>query len=295
MKQRFPRFFYVDFFEHELSRTGNLREFEKQKNTMKKLFVLLLTCMALAAINPIMGQTRKDKKEAKKEDWKTEQQYKREEAELLHKMRMDSIANAQKVANEKAAKAEAERRQQEAEAKAKQKKAEEEAAAQEKDFDEPCSDYMSSANVIYGRGTGEDFEQQMSVDMARTSAIEELGSQLSTKVQALVSNYRKQERKNTSRESVRRIEGLTMTEVDQSTGFRIACRKTTTYIDKGEKLFKTYMVIELNEDVILSSIYKKIQKDEDLKVNSDYQSFKKEFDDHFKNKSEDMLQEIINE
>ncbi len=262
---------------------------------MKRTLLLLLAVVAIAVCNPVMGQSRKDKKEAKKQEWQTQQKNKAEEQQLLHELKMDSLRNAQKVANEKAAKAEAERRQQEAEAKAKQRQAEEEAAAQEKDFDEPCSDYMSSANVIYGRGTGEDFEQQMSVDMARTSAIEELASQLATKVQALVSNYRKQERKNTSRESVRRIEGLTMTEVDQSTGFRIACRKTTTYIDKGEKLFKTYMVIELNEDVILSSIYKKIQKDEDLKVNSDYQSFKKEFDDHFKNKSEDMLHEIINE
>jgi hypothetical protein len=159
---------------------------------------------------------------------------------------------------------------------------------EEVEFNEPCSDYNSSADVIFGRGVGEDYEQQMSVDMARTSAIEELASQLSTKVQSLVSNYRKQERKNTSRESIRRIEGLTMTEVDQSTGFRVACRKTTTYMYKGEKMYKTYMVIELNEDVILSSLYKKIQKDEDLKVDADYYSFKKEFDEHFKNKTEEI-------
>ena len=161
---------------------------------------------------------------------------------------------------------------------------------EEVEFNEPCSDYTSSADVIFGRGVGEDYEQQMSVDMARTSAIEELASQLSTKVHSLVSNYRKQERKNTSRESIRRIEGLTMTEVDQSTGFRVACRKTTTYMYKGEKMYKTYMVIELNEDVILSSLYKKIQKDEDLKVDADYYSFKKEFDEHFKNKTEEIQQ-----
>lgn len=166
---------------------------------------------------------------------------------------------------------------------------------EEVEFNEPCSDYTSSADVIFGRGVGEDYEQQMSVDMARTSAIEELASQLSTKVQSLVSNYRKQERRNTSRESIRRIEGLTMTEVDQSTGFRIACRKTTNYMYKGEKMYKTYMVIELNEDVILSSLYKKIQKDEDLKVDADYYSFKKEFDEHFKNKSEETQQNSTEE
>lgn len=262
---------------------------------MKKLFVLLVAMMAIMVCNPAMAQTRKDKKAAQKTAWEAEQKRKAEEAQLLHEMRMDSIRNAKKAQEDAAAKADAERRQKEAEAKAKQKKAEEEAAMQEVEFNEPCSDYMSSANVIYGRGTGEDYEQQMSNDMARTSAIEELASQLSTKVQALVSNYRKQERKNTSRESIRRIEGLTMTEVDQSTGFRIACRKTTTYVQKGEKLFKTYMVVELDEDTILSSLYKKIQKDEDLKVDADYYSFKKEFDEHFKNKSEEMPQNTIQE
>lgn len=163
----------------------------------------------------------------------------------------------------------------------------------EVEFNEPCSDYASSANMIYGRGIGEDYEQQTSSEDARTAAIEDLASQLSTKVQALVSNYRKSERKNTSRESLRRIEGLTMTEVDQTTGFRIVCRKTTTYSQNGERLYKTYMVVELNEDVLLSSIYKRLQKDPEMNVDADYQSFKKEFDEHFKNKSQESLEESI--
>lgn len=251
---------------------------------MKKLFVLLLAALAITVCNPVMGQSKKDKKEAQKKEWETQQQYKAEEDALLHQMKMDSIRNAKKVQEEAAAKAEADK-----------KKAEAAAAMQETELNEPCGDYMSSANVIYGRGIGEDFEQDMSNDMARQSAVEELAAQLSTKVQALVSNYRKQERKNTNRESIRRIEGLTMTEVDQATGFRIACRKTTTYMQNGEKLFKTYMVVELDEDTVLSSLYKKIQKDEDLKVDADYQNFKKEFDEHFKNKSDEILQNSIQE
>ena len=253
---------------------------------MKKLFVFMMAVMAMMVCNPVIAQTNKDKKAAKKAEWEAEQKRKAEEEQLLHELKMDSIRNAKKVQEAAAAKAEAE-------AKAKQKKAEEAAAMQEEVLNEPCGDYMSSADVIYGRGTGEDYEQQMSVDMARTSAIEELASQLSTKVQALVYNYRKQERKNNSRESMRRIEGLTMTEVDQSTGYRIACRKTTTYSQNGERLYKTYMVVELNEDVLLSSIYKRLQKDPELSVDADYQSFKKEFDDHFKNKSQESLEESI--
>lgn len=269
--------------------------------------ILLATVLALAVIAlPIQAQSRKDKKAAEKEQWELQQQQQREEAELRHKLRMDSIANAQKVAELKAAaaeqarkeaaeKAEAERRAAEADAKARQKKAEEAAALEEKEFNEPCMDFESTANLIRARGIGEDFEQQLSAEMARSAAIEELGSQISTKVQALLSNYKKSVRQNLKRESLRRVEGMTMTEVDQATGFRIACRKTTTYVQNGERIFKTYMVIELGEDQLLKPIYDEIQKDAELKIDTDYQSFKKEFDDHFKNKSQEALQEIINQ
>lgn len=274
---------------------------------MKKIMLLAtVVAMSMAIAMPAQAQSRKDKKTAQKEEWQREQRQKAEEDELRHQLRMDSIANAKKVAEqnaakeekarqEAAAKAEAERRQAEAEAKAKQKEAEKRAALEEKDFDEPCSDYLSSDNVIYGRGTGEDFEQQLSVDIARTAALEELASQLSTKVQAMVTNYRKQIRKKTQRESISRIEGLTVTEVDQATGYRIACRKTMTYVQDGERLFKTYIVIELGEDQLLRPIFNKIQQDDELHVEADYQSFKKEFDANFKNQSQEVLEKSIEE
>ena len=259
-----------------------------------KLFAILAMAFLMVTM-PSQAQSRKEKKAAKKAQWEMEQKQKAEEAELKHKLRMDSIANARKVAEENARKAEAERRAAEAEAKAKQKKAEEAAALQEVEFNEPCMDYESTANLIRARGIGEDFEQQLSAEMARSAAIEELGSQISTKVQALLMNYKKSVHQNLKRESLRRVEGLTMTEVDQATGFRVACRKTTTYFQNGERIFKTYMVIELGEDQLLKPIYEGIQKDDELKIDGDYQSFKKEFDDHFKNQSEESLQEVLNQ
>ncbi len=240
--------------------------------------------IAMIAVAPTQAQTKKQKKE-----WKTE------EAQLLHEQKMDSIRNAQKVATEKAAKAEAERRAAEAKAEAEKKKAEAAAALEEKEFNEPCMEFESTASLIRARGIGEDFEQQLSVEMARSAAIEELASQLSTKVQALLMNYKKSVRQNLKRESIRRVEGLTMTSVDQNTGYRISCRKTMTYEQNGERIFKTYLVVELGEDMLLKPIYDGIQKDEELKIDQDYQAFKKEFDEHFKNKSEEALQEIINQ
>ena len=52
--------------------------------------------MALTIALPINAQSRKDKKEAKKAQWEIEQKQQREESELRHQLKMDSIANAQK-------------------------------------------------------------------------------------------------------------------------------------------------------------------------------------------------------
>ena len=236
---------------------------------MKKTIILALMVLAIVAV-PATAQTRKDKKAAEKAQWEQEQKFAAEEAALRHQLKMDSLANAQRVAEEKAAEAAA-RAKQRAEAQ----------AAQEQEVEVPCGDYYSTSEVIRALGIGEDYEQQMATEMARSAALEELASQISTSVQALVSNYKKSMRVNLKRESVRRVEGMAMTAVDQTTGYRIACRKTTSYVLNGEKLFKNYMVIEVNKDELLEPIYDSIQEDEELKVDMDYQKFSEEFDKNF--------------
>lgn len=262
---------------------------------MKKMIFFATLVAAMVICAPANAQSRKDKKEAAKAQWEMEQQQKQEEAALRHQMKMDSLRNAQKVAEEKAAKADAERREKEAAARAKEKAQAERLAMQEVEVVEPCSeaDFPSTAELIRAHGVGEDEEQQMSVEAARSAAIEELGSQISTKVQALVSNYRKSVRNGLKRESLRRIEGLTMTEVDQTSGYRVACRKTVTYVQNGQRVFKTYMMIELGADQILKPVYDQIQGDEELKIEEGYQQFKKDFNEHFANKSEEEIQQEI--
>lgn len=239
---------------------------------------------------PVQSQTRKERKAAERAQWEREQRHKAEEDELRHRLRMDSLVNAQKIAAEQAAKAEADkreqdaqRRQQEAEAKVQQEQAAQAAAMQEVEVNDPCGDYQGAAEAIFGRGMAEDLDQQLSVDIARNNAIEELASQLSTKVQALVSNYRKQERKMVKRESLSRVEALTQNVIDQTTSYRIACRKTLTYVKDGVQMYKTYVVVELNEDQVLNSIFSHIQRDGSLKMRTNYQAFKQEFDENFKN------------
>lgn len=249
---------------------------------MKKfMFIATALIMSLAMVMPVQAQSRKDKKAAKKANWELEQAQQREEAVLRHQMKMDSLQNAKKAADQKVQREEEERLAAEAEAKARKQKAERAAALQEVEFDEPCMDYESTAELIRARGIGEDLEQQMSIEMARSAAIEELGSQISTAVQALMTNYKKTTRVGNKRESMRRVEGMAQTAVDQATGYRVACRKTMTYYQDDERIFKTYMVIELGADQLLKPVYDEIQKDEDLKLEESYQTFKKDFNEHF--------------
>ena len=58
---------------------------------MKKNILFLIAVFMLSIVAPVSAQSRKDKKAAQKAEWEMEQQRKKEEAELLHQMRMDSL------------------------------------------------------------------------------------------------------------------------------------------------------------------------------------------------------------
>ena len=247
---------------------------------MKKTIVLALMAMAIVAV-PATAQTRKEKKAAEKAQWEQQQQFAAEEAALRHQMKMDSLANAQKVAEEQRRAAEAQAAADKAAAEAKAKAEAEAKAAQEVEVVEYCADYYSTKELIRVKGIGEDFDQQMSTDMARVAALEELSSQVETKVQSLVLNYKNSKRVNLTRESKQYMQGLTKLVVDNATGFRIVCRKTTSYVLNGDKLYKSYMVLEIGADELLKPLYEGLQQEEDLKLDYDYEKFKEEFEKEF--------------
>ena len=247
---------------------------------MKKTIVLALMAMAIVAV-PATAQTRKEKKAAEKAQWEQAQQFAAEEAALRHQMKMDSLANAQKVAEEQRRAAEAQAAADKAAAEAKAKAEAEAKAAQEVEVVEYCADYYSTKELIRGKGIGEDFDQQMSTDMARVAALEELSSQVETKVQSLVLNYKNSKRVNLTRESKQYMQGLTKLVVDNATGFRIVCRKTTSYVLNGDKLYKSYMVLEIGADELLKPLYEGLQQEEDLNLDYDYEKFKEEFEKEF--------------
>ena len=250
---------------------------------MKKTIVLALMAMAIVAV-PASAQTRKDKKAAEKAQWEQQQQFAAEEAALRHQMKMDSIANAKKVAEQQAAAAAAQAAADKAAAEAKAKAEAEALAAQEVEGNIPCDEYLTTSELIRALGIGEDYDQQFAVDIARTEALNELASQITTTVQSLLTKYNKSTTKHgkeRSRESINRAEQMIQTAVDQATGYRIACRKMTSYILDGEKLYKAYIALEIGTDEILKSLYQDIQADEDLAIEASYEKFKEEFNQTF--------------
>lgn len=245
-------------------------------------FAVAIMAVTLAAA-PANAQNRKEKKAAKKEAWQQDQKQKLEEDALLHQIRMDSIRNAKKEAEQKAAKAEAERRAKEAEEKAKQKKAEEEAGLEEVAHDEPCSevDYPSTEELLRGHGIGVDRNQQFSITKARGYAINELASQITSKVESLL----RLQNQSWDQNELNNYAGLAKEEIEiavkQTTGYTIPCRKTMVYKQNGIRMMKTYMVVEVSAESVLRAIYDALQKNNQTKIDQSFEEFHNDFKEHF--------------
>ena len=236
---------------------------------MKKTIVLAFMAMAMVAV-PATAQTRKDKKAAEKAQWEQEQKFAAEEAALRHQIRMDSIANAKRVAEEQAAAAAAKAK---AEADAK--------AAQEVEVSEPCEEYYSTKDLIRGRGVAESPIQQVAMAQARVLAVEEFAAQVQTTVQSVATNNMAALSGEDGMEVKVLFNNKTKYIVDQTTGFRIVCRKTTTSMKNGTKIYRHYMVVELDMETILKPLYDEIQKDEATKLELTLDEFSEEFEKHF--------------
>ncbi len=249
----------------------------------KTILFATVVAMALAIAVPTQAQSLKDKREAKKENWQREQRQSAEEDELRHQMRMDSLANAKRIADEKAEKAEAERRNREAEERARQKKAEEEAGLQEVEHVEPCSeiDFPSTEDIIRGHGIGIDRNQQFSIEKARVYAVNDLASQISSKVESLTRIQGQSWDQNEMNNYAGTVNQEIQMAVKQTTGFAVACRKTMTYTQNGVRMMKTYMVVEISAERVLKAAYDALQKNDQTRIDESFEQFHKDFKEHF--------------
>lgn len=254
------------------------------------MFLATVVAMSLAVAMPVNAQSRKEKKAAQKANWEMEQKQQREEAELRHKLKMDSLQNAQKAAEQKAQREEQERQAAAAEAAARQKKAEELAAMQEVDIaDEPCTEVGSADAYVRARGIGESLQQQMARTKAQANAVREMGAKIGSSVQALLKQYSSEDAisvltDDNAAEGMsfeERTQSMIKQKVDQNLSYSTFCEKTRTYMKNNKKVYKCYITIQAGKDELLKPVYDGLQSEATTKLNIDYNKFSEEFDKEF--------------
>lgn len=167
---------------------------------MKKLFFFAtIVAMSLVVANPANAQSRKEKKAAKKAQWELEQKQAKEEAEIRHKMKMDSIAkvNKQKEEDEAWEKEMKDLKRDGMRAKLKNKNAMEqilEGGVQL--IYTPCMDEFLALNKVpeqmaaQGIGTGQQ-TQELAQKVANQRAIDDIGQRFAGVVKNAMESYNK--------------------------------------------------------------------------------------------------------
>ena len=242
---------------------------------MKKLFVLMLAVMAMMVCTPVMGQTHKDKKAAKKADWEAQQEEKR----LLQEMRLDSIRNAKKYQEEAAAKAEKEKQEQ----------------AKFQTYSFPCwqaddEDYYYAA-AARRRG----FNQQNTLATATLRAANQLMQQkIKSAFKQVTRDYFDQMDINENSEEASHIE---------SAGERIVntylndvmeyCREQTR--PDGEGKIIMYIGIKVSKKGLVDALSNGISQDQQLRLRFNEQKFREDAWKVFEKDRQDAFDDYTNE
>lgn len=148
----------------------------------------------------------------------------------------------------------------------------------------PCSgpDYFSTPDIIRGSGIGESLQQQMARRMAYSNAIRDLVGKVSTSIDAVFTMYINDESFDMDETLYQKYEGMQQEQIKQTTGYRTICEKYATYMNnKGRKMYKCYLAIEIGTDEILKPIYETTQQEGSEKLNVEYDQFKEEFNKNF--------------
>ena len=208
---------------------------------MKKITLFIALIMSMSLLTPALAQTRKEKKAAKKAQWEMQQQQAKEEAELLHQIRMDSIRQAQ-------ADKEAERQQ-----------ALKEEAMREKDVEIPCDDQSYSTLTNFrALGVAENMSMQVALIYASNNARAALAEQVKASVRSLTHNYVKSLNKNMTEDIELRFEQLTVTVVNQELqNSNPVCKEAKKFNRNGKLMYKYYS--NINKDSFIADLNKKTQ------------------------------------
>ena len=242
----------------------------KIQDVMKKITLFIALIMSMSLLTPALAQTRKEKKAAKKAQWEMQQQQAKEEAELLHQIRMDSIRQA-----------EADRQQ-----------ALKEEAMREKDVEVPCDDQSYSTLTNFrALGIAENMSMQVALIYASNNARAALAEQVKASVRSLTHNYVKSLNKNMTEDMELRFEQLTVTVVNQELqNSNPVCKEAKKFNRNGKLMYKYYVVMDMSKDALLQPLHQALSADDIANVDMDYNTFKVEFEKEFANQIETNVQ-----
>jgi hypothetical protein len=148
----------------------------------------------------------------------------------------------------------------------------------EVEISSPCTgiDFYSTKELIRSTAVGESMDQQMAKRMARSAALEDLGTKIRVAVNALISDYYKSTKQDMTEDLKQRFEGGTDLVVKEHvSGYRTICEKFT----RKNGNYKCYMAIEIGSDELSKPVHKKLTDDNILRVDYDYEKFREKFNE----------------
>ena len=225
------------------------------------LLGMMMVCTTVDA------QSRKEKRAAKSEAYKNEQRRIQEEKELIHQVRMDSIANAKK-----------EREKAEAEAKR-------EARAKEVALEMPCTGekYFSTNEILRASANRQSQSKDVAKRMATTSALNNLAAKISVSIKSVAKDYLKSVSVDMDESLGQVYESMTKQVVNQNfDSYKTLCEKyTSSYNANNKKIINCYICVEVSKDDVLKPIYEEMQANAKTKLEIDYEKFSAEFEKEF--------------
>lgn len=248
---------------------------------MKKNILFLIAVFMLSIVaTPVAAQSRKDKKAAKKAEWEMEQQRKKEEAELMHQMHMDSlraVKEGKEYQREKEYRLEAER---EAERQA-EKREQEYLRSQEANY-APC---YEADTEEYFTGHQQRFMPLSYVSTQATSLLRSAQQQLRQKIKGaykqVVRDYFDQldiDDKFTAASHIESAGEMIIDEFINNT--QETCRKQTRPDASGKVTL--YIGIKVSKEEIVREIVEKIPQKVKEEVRLNEEEFRNETFEHFK-------------
>lgn len=204
----------------------------------------LMMALAMMVCNPMMAQTRKEKKEAKKADWEFQQKVK----EMQRQRTLDSLANLQN----------------------------------ETFVEIPCYEASrSDADYYRELGTGSDLMKENARKMAVQNAQSMLKERLARTVKGLATDYSKMVSKSGKNADISGIiEGECTSVIDaQLKDADNICEKWSQ--DRNGR-WNCYYVIQIDRRKLTDEISKAISENDELKIEFDREQFRKYAEEYLK-------------